>query len=286
MYRTSPLEPWRVVRMRMRVTGQVKGAIEGGGTPAGYFTAATGVTIYRGTALPADMAGMAFIGEVSGNLVHRRRLETDGLQFIARRIDDKSELLTSTDNWFRPAQFAHGPDGALYVADVCRELIETPLSIPDDIRKHLDERSGIDRGRIYRIVGADFKQPAFRKLAKASTDELVVTLAHPNAWHRQTASRLLYQRQARTAVPALVRLAEAGNPFARLHALYVLDGLESLNDSIVARRSTTVIRRFAATRCVCRNDWKHGPRTSLAGFTQWLTTMTWRCVISWRSRSA
>jgi putative membrane-bound dehydrogenase-like protein len=235
VYRTSPLEPWRVVRTRMRVTGQVKGAIEGGGTPAGYFTSATGVTIYRGTALPADMAGMAFIGEVAGNLVHRRRLDADGLQFISRRIDDKSELLTSNDIWFRPAQFAHGPDGALYVADVCRELIETPVSIPDDIRKHLDERSGIDRGRIYRIVGVDFKQPTFRKLAKASTDELVVTLAHPNAWHRQTASRLLYQRQARTAVPALVRLAEAGNPLARLHALYVLDGLESLNDSIVAR---------------------------------------------------
>ncbi|HEX3871507.1 MAG TPA: PVC-type heme-binding CxxCH protein, partial [Pirellulales bacterium] len=156
VYRTSAIEPWRILRTKMRVAGEVRGPIEGGGTPAGYFTSATGVTIYRGTALPKDMYGVAFVGEVAGNLIHRKRLEPDGLQFIARRIDERSEFVTSTDNWFRPAQFAHGPDGALYVVDVYREVIETPLAIPDDIKKHLDVRAGVDRGRIYRIVADTF----------------------------------------------------------------------------------------------------------------------------------
>ena len=75
VFRISPVEPWRILRTKMRVAGEASGPIEGGGTPAGYFTGATGVTIYRGDAWPADYRGQAFIGEVAGNLVHRKVIE-------------------------------------------------------------------------------------------------------------------------------------------------------------------------------------------------------------------
>ncbi|MCA9208570.1 MAG: hypothetical protein KDA55_09460, partial [Planctomycetales bacterium] len=168
VFRTSPIEPWRIVRTRLRVQGIVPGPVEGGGTPAGYFTGSTGVTIFRGTAWPAEYQGWAIVGDVGSNLVHRKRLEPAGVRYVARRVDEKSEFLSSSDIWFRPVQFANAPDGALYIADMYRETIEHPASLPPIIKKHLDLTSGRDRGRIYRIVGEGFQQPQLPKLSQAT----------------------------------------------------------------------------------------------------------------------
>lgn len=229
VFRISPVEPWRIVRTRLRVSGAVKGIVEGGGRAAGYFTGATGTTIYRGNAWPPEYIGQAFIGDVGSNIVHRKVLEQSGVGFIARRVDEGKEFVASTDTWFRPAQFANAPDGTLYIADVYREVIEHPASIPPMIKKHLDLTSGRDRGRIYRIVHDKFTQPALPKLDKATTAELVATLAHPNGWHRDTAARLLYERQDVEAVGRLVLMATTNSvPEGRMHAMYVLAGLKSL----------------------------------------------------------
>jgi putative membrane-bound dehydrogenase-like protein len=237
VFRTSPVEPWRIVRTRLRVGGKVPGPIEGGGRAAGYFTGATGVTIYRGDAWPSEWKGMAIVGDVGSNLVHRKRLEPDGLKFIARRIDEKSEFITSSDIWFRPAQFANAPDGSLHVIDVCREVIEHPKSLPPDIKRHLDLTAGRDRGRIYRVVPRGFKHRKTPRLADASTAELVKTLAHSNAWHRETAARVLYERQDKTAIAALRKLASQSNsPLGRMHALYAIDGLGGLDQQVIAQR--------------------------------------------------
>jgi putative membrane-bound dehydrogenase-like protein len=229
VYRISPVEPWRIVRTRLRASGAVPGVVEGGGRPAGYFTGATGVTIYRGDAWPKQPFELAVVGDVGSNLVHRKRLDPNGLEFIARRIDDKSEFVASSDIWFRPAQFANAPDGTLYILDVYREVIEHPASLPPIIKKHLDLTAGRDRGRIYRVVPDGFKQRAKPQLGKASTAELVATLAHANAWHRETAARLLYERQDQAAIEPLKKLAaESKSPRGRMHALHALAGLQAL----------------------------------------------------------
>jgi putative membrane-bound dehydrogenase-like protein len=235
VYRISPVEPWRVLRTRLRVGGLAKGPIEGGGTPAGYFTGTTGVTIYRGDAWPAEFRGQAFVGEVASNIVHRKVLEPEGVGFRARRGDVKKEFLASTDIWFRPVQFANAPDGSLYVADFYREVVEHPASLPPEIKKHLNLKSR-SRGRIYRIVPDGFKQRPPPRLSKASTAELVALLEHRNGWHRDTAARLLWQRQDRTAVKALETLAESSKlPEGRMHALYALQGLKALKPSVILR---------------------------------------------------
>jgi putative membrane-bound dehydrogenase-like protein len=234
VFRTSPVEPWRIVRTRLRVSGQAKGPIEGGGRAAGYFTGATGVTIYRGDAWPVEYKGTAIIGDVGSNLVHRKRLEANGLEFIANRIDENSEFVTSSDIWFRPAQFANAPNGALHVIDVYREVIEHPLSLPAEIKKHLDLTSGRDRGRIYQIVTAGSNRPATIPLNDESSEELVQVLAHPNAWHRETAARLLYERKDVSVTKSLRKLARVSpSPLGRMHALYVLDGLGRLDDAML-----------------------------------------------------
>jgi putative membrane-bound dehydrogenase-like protein len=236
VYRISPIEPWRVLRTKLRVGKLAKGPIEGGGRPAGYFTGTTGITIYRGDAWPAEYRGQAFVGEASGNLVHRKVLEPDGVGFKARRVDIKKEFLASRDIWFRPVQFANAPDGTLYIADMYREVVEHPASLPPEIKKHLDLTSGRDRGRIYRIVPDGFKRRPPPNLGRATTAELVATLTHRNGWHRDTAARLLFQRQDRAAVKPLEKLAKSAKlPEGRMHALYALQGLNALAPEVVLR---------------------------------------------------
>ena len=236
VYRISPDEPWRVIRTAWRVAGKVPGPIEGGGRASGYFTGATGATIYRGNALPVDVLGDAFIGDAGGNLVHRKKIRADGVSLKAERpLDEQNvEFLASTDTWFRPVQFANAPDGGLYVLDMYRETIEHPWSLPESLKKHLDLNSGNDMGRIYRVVPVGFKQPASPRLSKATTRELVEALAHPNGWHRDTAARLLFERQDKSAVPLLVALVrESKSPMGRMHALCALDGLHGLPESLL-----------------------------------------------------
>ena len=248
LVRTSPFETWRVARTKARVAGVVNGPTEGG-RDGGFFTGATGVTIYRGDAFPAECRGQAMVGDVANNLVHRMNLVPNGVSFTANRADQGCELLASKDNWFRPCQFANGPDGCLYVVDIYRELIETVESIPPDLRKRLHPRSGFDRGRIWRIVPEGFVRRPLPKLSRATTAELVALLDHANGWHRDTASRLLYERQDREAIPLLIALAKnAKTPQGRVHALAALDGFEALTEPIVQTAMTDVdphVRAFA-----------------------------------------
>ena len=234
VFRRSPVEPWRIVRTRLRVAGTVRGAVEGGGRAAGYFTGATGVTIYRGDAWPEEYRGQAFIGDVGSNIVHRKQLVPDGVGFKGVRVDEGREFLASEEIWFRPVQFAQAPDGTMYVLDMYREVIEHPKSIPPIIKQHLDLTSGRDRGRIWRVAPANYKQRPNPRMDEATAEELVQLLSHPNAWHRETAARLIYQRQAKEAVAPLRSLATSGEePLGRMHALYALAGLGALDDKTV-----------------------------------------------------
>lgn len=237
VYPTSPPEPWRVVRTEMRVQGVFSGPIEGGGTPSGYFTAACGLTIYQGHAWPSEYRGNAFVCEGAGNLLHRMRLQPDGVAFTAHRTEQAHEFCTSDEVWFRPIQLTNAPDGNLYLADMYREVYEHPDAVPPSVKKHLDITCGNDRGRIYRIVPAGFQQPKLPRLSEMSIPQLVALLEHPNGWYRTTASRLLYERRDRKAVEPLKKLArESASPLGRMHALYALAGQEALPAELLLAR--------------------------------------------------
>jgi len=237
VFRKSPVEPWRIVRTRLRVSGLVRGPVEGGGKASGYFTAATGVTIYRGHLFPPPYHGNAFVGDCGSNLIHRKLLEPDGIGQIARRATPGREFVASGDIWFRPVQFEVGPDGALYVCDMAREVVEHPKSLPPLIKKHLDLTSGRDRGRIYRVVPEKFQQPKPVRLDRATSEQLVHTLEHRNGWHRDTALRLLYERRGRSLIGPLEKLASSSKlPEGRMYALYALAGIEALSPAAVLPR--------------------------------------------------
>ena len=231
--RISPPEPWREARTRLRKDKLVPGSDEGG-VPFGFFTGATGVTVYRGDAFPASYRGNVFVGEVANNLVYRARLEPKGLSWSAVRAEKDREFLASKDNWFRPVQFANGPDGCLYVVDMYRELIEGAAFLPPQLLKFVDLAGGIDRGRIWRVVPEKFARPKLPALGKATTAELVALLESPNGWTHDTAARLLYERQDKAALEPLLKvLSHSESAPARMHALYALKGLKLLNSSHV-----------------------------------------------------
>ncbi|HUS36040.1 MAG TPA: PVC-type heme-binding CxxCH protein [Verrucomicrobiae bacterium] len=236
LFRISPEEPWRVMRTKWRVEDLEQG-IEAGGRASGYFSSACGLMIYRGNAFPPEYVGDAFVADPAENIVHRKKVIHTGPTARAERpADEKSrEFLASRDTWFRPVFMANAPDGALYIADMYREIIEA-LGIPDEIAKHLDFDAGSDKGRIYRVVPKGFKQPPLPRLSRASLDELAATLEHPNGWHRDTAARLLYERNDRAVAPKLAKLtAESKSSHARLHALYVLKSLGALEEPLLIR---------------------------------------------------
>jgi len=230
VFRKSPPEPWRIVRTRRRVADpKYKNLPATERVATGFFTSATGVTIYRGDAYPEEFHGNAFIGDVGGNMVHRKTMTPKGASFVAARADQNIEFLTSTDTWFRPVNFVNAPDGTLLVLDMYRETIEHPYSIPEDIKAHLDLESGDNRGRIWRLVSPGMKRRPFANLGNDSAEQLVARLESDSGWTRDTAQRLLVERGDKSAVSALEQLVRSSQePLARLHALYSLDGLGEL----------------------------------------------------------
>jgi putative membrane-bound dehydrogenase-like protein len=254
VFRRSPDEAWRVIRTQWRVSGAVKGMIEGSGRPSGYFTSASGITIYRGDAWPAEFRGDAFIADPGSNLIHRKKLRGDLLQAGERVPDERhTEFLASTDNWFRPVAFANAPDGTLWFADMYREVIEHPWSLPESLKKHLDLTSGSDRGRLYRVVPEHMPSRPQPRLGKATTVELARLLEHPNGWHRDTAARLLHERRNPEAVAPLAEIVgNSAAPASRLLALHVLGGLDALDAATLGhalRDADSDVRAGAVRLC-------------------------------------
>ncbi len=242
VFRLSPDEPWRIIRTRWRIAGVVKGSVEGGGRVSGYFTGATGTTIYRGDVYGPDFVNNSFSGDAGGQLVHRKIIKPspDGISLIGERPADEHgfEFAASKDTWVRVVNFANAPDGCLHICDMYREVIEHPWSIPDEIKKHIDLNSGNDRGRIYRIAPQGWRRTKGPErqgnIAKLSSAELVEMLSHPNGWHRDTAQRLLYERQDKASAPMLEKVLAGSNALAKLHAIGVLVGMKALSEQTLA----------------------------------------------------
>lgn len=200
------------------------------------FASACSPFIYRGDALPAEFLGDAFVCEPTGNLVKRNRVEAHGYWLGARNAYEGREFLASTDERFRPVFLASGPDGALYVADMYRGIVQHGPYMTEYLRKVTLQRK-LDRpvnlGRIWRIVPENHQRPEPVKLSEASVEELVRVLASPNGWRRDMAQRLLVERGDPSAVPLLKALTvNAELPPARLHALWTLEGLGNTDANV------------------------------------------------------
>jgi hypothetical protein len=120
-----------------------------------------------------------------------------------------------------------GPDGALWIADMYRYVIEHPEWIPKNWQKKLDLRAGHELGRIYRVYPADKKPREIVAMDKMTVAELVKQFESPSGWVRDTAQQVLIAKTSKTvddAKRAAIQLdwmaKKTKVPQARLHALY------------------------------------------------------------------
>lgn len=162
---------------------------------ANRLTSACGPEIYRDELLGPGFAGNAFVCEPVHNLVRRAVFVPDGLSYTTHRAADEanSEFLASTDNWFRPVEVRTGPDGALWVVDFYRFVVEHPRWIPAERLKELDPRAGADKGRIWRVFPTGKKPRPIRDLTKLTPRQLAEVLDSPNGVERDLAHRRLLE---------------------------------------------------------------------------------------------
>ncbi len=198
---------------------------------SGYFSGSCGITYYGGGAFGEQYQNTVLVADVVLNLIHVDKLQPKGGSFTASRLVEKRDLLASSDRAFRPVNLAVGPDGAMYVVDMYRKVIEHPEWIPDDIEKTLDLEAGKDQGRIYRIS----KQGAKTEfdLSRLQTQEgLVRSLSHPNQWVRLTVHRLLMEQKLSPEAAGLLQVeTTSANELAKLHSLWILRNHSLLPDS-------------------------------------------------------
>jgi len=202
------------------------------------FTSASATMVYRDNLFGTNFENVTFTSEPVYNIVHARKLTPQGVTFNSHKMHHgKVEFFRSEDPWSRPTAVHNGPDGALYIADMVREVIEHPEWIDDKLEKTLNVYSGSDMGRIYRVTPQNSIRRETIRFDKMTTAQRVAALESPSGWQRDLLQRMLIWDNDQDAVPLLRELSkQSKNPLARLHAICTLDGLGALTEIDILQR--------------------------------------------------
>lgn len=208
-------------------------------TDIGVMTSACGITAYQGGMFPEPYDKVVFTAEPVSNLVHADVLNDEGATFVASRLFNNKEFLASRDAWFRPVNMYIGPDGALYIVDYYRQIIEHPEWMDDEVVASGALYNGTDQGRIYRITPKGSKPLNWSMgldLGNYTISELVEQLGNENIWWRRNAQRILLDRGGEEATSALEKMVlNNSSALGRLHALWTLQGLNRLKPEWIER---------------------------------------------------
>ncbi len=225
-----------------------------------HFTATTGPEIVHGHRLPEDLRGDLLFTEPVGRLIRRAKIVRDEGLTQLRNAYPGTEFVLGTDPLFRPVNIKTGPDGTLYIADMYQGIIQESQWTPRGsyLRAKIEQYQ-LDKvnqyGRIWRLrydgypaggpntpaspaIEPDFTQP---RMLDETPAQLLSHFAHPNAWWRNSAQRLLVLKQDKSVVPALQAMVRGTVPgasadatlLARFHALWTLEGLGALDAGLV-----------------------------------------------------
>ena len=213
---------------------------------AGHFTSACSGMIYRDELLfprrPRELD--AFTCEPFHNLVQHNILTEEGVAYISRRAsgEEKQDFFASADRWCRPVMARTGPDGALWVVDMYRYIIEHPDWLPEKGRADLLPfyRLGEDKGRIYRVLPESQAGRKAPRLDTMTVPQLLAALASPNEWQRDKAHMALVWKLKAVSNDEKLQWAdeflgamESPDVLLRLHLLCILEGIGSLPETLV-----------------------------------------------------
>ena len=272
-----PIRPTRGVNR-----GYQYGILREDGTLAKYTSVCTPM-VYRGDRLPAELYGNIFIVDPTVNLVSRIILgdSPGGLTASKAYRDVRGEFLASTDERFRPVNLSIAPDGTLYVVDMYRGIIQHKGYMTEYLRDYvlknkLEQPNSY--GRIYRVMHETTKRDTTPlEGASAATSRggaargrpatnLVQLLSHPNGWRRDMAQQLLVERDDKSVVPALRKLAlSATDARARLKALWVLDAFDVIEPNDVTSALSHANRDVRVSGLRLAERWLRVPNHPIHG---------------------
>lgn len=196
-------------------------------------TSACGPVLYRGDQFPDDYNQNAFVCVPEANLIKRNLLKFDGDTTTAQQAWKGKEFIASTDEGFRPVNLFNGPDGAMYIVDMHRGIIQHKAFISQYLTKHLADKqldTIMGMGRILKVKSSDAPLGAIPDLLNTSSVQLVELLSSPNGWIRDRVQQLLIVRQDKSLVNELkILVKNNSSPWTQIHALYVLAGLDALS---------------------------------------------------------
>ncbi|KAA9134231.1 c-type cytochrome [Marinihelvus fidelis] len=223
--------------------GYLEGTLVADGPDRGKlvsFTAASGSLVYRGSNFPAAYYGMGLTPEPAANLVSARRIIEANGELRGEALFPGQELLASTDERFRPVNLYNAPDGTVYILDMYHGIIQhrdfLTRYLADQIRDRELDHGNNTMGRVYRLRWAENRAAPVPDLDALDSASLVPYLAHANAWQRDTARRLLVERQASSVANAIRALmAGSDHSVALVNALWTLHGLGAVDIDTVRR---------------------------------------------------
>lgn len=232
-FRISQPHPWRVRRRRDPAWIKFYGDHE---TNSNYFSGGCSNTFYGDALFPEQYLGNLFYCEPSLNMVHRCVLTRAEGGYRGERApsEKQSEFLASTDQWFRPMNLRVGPEGALYIVDMYREIIEDYSAIPRFLQQQYGLDKGRRHGRLWRLLPQDAQGASDWNMSQLSGEELVKVVDSTNAWRRMTAHRLLLKQGDGDHLQGLaILLRENGSAASCVHALHILKTTQRLQPADV-----------------------------------------------------
>ncbi|PYJ82077.1 MAG: hypothetical protein DME22_19575 [Verrucomicrobia bacterium] len=168
----------------------------------------TGICVYEGKLLPQVFRNQVIHCDAGPRVVRAYPVENDAAGYRAKLAD----LLTTSDNWFRPSDACVAPDGSIYVADWNDAGVGG---------HHMeDQKLDAMTGRIYRVApkGSRPSAPKWNLTTAAGCAE---ALKSPNLSARYLAWTVLNKMQAK-AQKDLLKLWKNGDARMRARALHLL----------------------------------------------------------------
>ena len=201
------------------------------------FTSACSPLIYRGDQFRETYYNQAFVCGPEANLVKRYTLETAQNKLLAKPTSKGSEFLVSNDETFRPVNLNNGPDGALYIVDMRRAIIQHRAYMTSYLKELIIER-GMDQlpllGRIYKVTDQSNSSDTRPDLSQLSLAEWVPLLQSKNAWQRINAQKKLVFANDKTLVNSISDLAkDKSNALGQISALWTLEGMNALSPALL-----------------------------------------------------
>ncbi len=218
------------------------------------FTSACGPIYFQGTHFPTNYQGNVFVSGPEANLVKRNILEEDQLRLNGAQALENKEFIRSSDQAFRPVNLYNGPDGALYIVDMHRGIIQHKTYMTGYLRKQYIAR-GLDTikgmGRIIRVTHKNNSSFTSMNLSQLSPSHWVDSLTSKNVWVRDRAQQLIIQGRHMDQISRLQKLVRLHpEESTRIHALYTLEGLDALNQELLNVIDATANPALTAHRLI------------------------------------